>query len=171
MYSIDLSIFSRLSSSSTTRRKKKLVRKTQETREGSVYENIALMRQLHIIASEIHGYSNTVRATCLNLMELDARALDVAVLLHSSYADIITAIEYSINVIWPEDFINPPKPLNVTSAVLRLNIEHLGNWHVCNHLLRLLSNLELSGIWIFKTLLSLNWSSNPDQIVRHFMNN
>lgn len=98
-----------------------------EVREGSVFENIALIRQLSVIATELYGYASVVNETCHSLLRLDdSLSINSAAKLHSTYSNCLSTVSKQIDKIWPEDFINPPRPLNAQAAVLRLNIEHLG---------------------------------------------
>lgn len=101
-----------------------------KTRPGSQYENIALMRELHILCTEVFDVAKTIHDVCLCMINLHYESgidvYSVTMKLHSLYDETVDIMNKSIPQIWCEDLNNPPTPITPEASILRQNFDLLG---------------------------------------------
>nr|XP_023024102.1 elongator complex protein 1 [Leptinotarsa decemlineata] len=86
--------------SSKNRRKEE--RKKTDLREGGFYEDIALMRALHILYAETSGFGKDIREVCL-IVENDN--VDNCKELHKKFTELQRDMVKRIPEIWPDVFV------------------------------------------------------------------
>lgn len=89
------------SSTLSSRNRRKEERKKTDLREGGFYEDIALMRVLHIMYEEVHEVSKEVRDICL-ISELQNTEFSSCI--HRKLNDLQIKMKNNIKIIWPEVF-------------------------------------------------------------------
>lgn len=99
-----------------------------QIREGTVFENIAIIRRLHIIITDLVNLAGTVNDTCSVLL-LFPDCYEKGVTVQSSYERFLDLVVMSSQQIWPPEMLLPPNPMTKESHVYRMNIEHLGICH------------------------------------------
>ncbi|GLV37639.1 Elongator complex protein 1 [Carabus blaptoides fortunei] len=112
------------SSATSSRRKKRLQQKKMQIREGTIFENIAIIRRLHIIITDLVNFSQTVNDTCSVLL-LFPDCYERGITVQSSYEHFLDFVVISSQQIWPPEMLLPPNPMTNESHVYRMNIEHL----------------------------------------------
>ncbi|KAL3289705.1 hypothetical protein HHI36_023105 [Cryptolaemus montrouzieri] len=98
---------SRSSSSSSTITQKhirKLEKQKQDTTEGSHYEDIALIRELHIMITLIFKFGPEVRELFLRLLEYSVIDLTGLKFQHKKLLDLQQMMKDEMRTIWSEDF-------------------------------------------------------------------
>nr|CAH7726357.1 unnamed protein product [Callosobruchus chinensis] len=90
------------SSTSSARSRRKLERHKIDLKEGGKYEDIALIRALHILYTQVFQYGGEVREICLFTPQanyVEARSL------HDMLNGLQKDMKQKVNDIWPEVFI------------------------------------------------------------------
>ncbi|KAJ8909561.1 hypothetical protein NQ315_015551, partial [Exocentrus adspersus] len=94
------------SSQLSSKNRRKEARKKLDLREGGYYEDIALIRALHILYGNVFSLGRDVREVCLIF---DHRDLQLAKSLHVNLSRLQNKMKSSISLIWPDEFINVPQ--------------------------------------------------------------
>lgn len=104
-----------------------------KTKPGSQYENIALIRELHMISNEVFNTAMTVNEVCTNMVHSINTLSDMytfAYQLHMSYSKTLEIINNAIPEIWCEELNNAPTPPTSRSSAIREYYELLGKLNV-----------------------------------------
>ncbi|KAK4879526.1 hypothetical protein RN001_007672 [Aquatica leii] len=102
--------------STVSRRRRKEERKKQDLREGGVYEDIALMRALYELISEVFSFGPVVRELCLITFNIDASGNSFMNSLHNLLLNFQIEINKAITEIWPLHLNNPAED-NLESSI------------------------------------------------------
>lgn len=110
------------SSTKSSRNRRKEERKKQDLREGGVYEDIALIRALHILYEEIFKMGTDIRELCLVLVELDMRK--DGKYLHDLLKEFQKEMRENVQQIWPD--LSSADPANMEQKIISENFHALG---------------------------------------------
>lgn len=108
----------------SSRNRRKEERKKQDLRVGGVYEDIALIRALYNLITEIFQMSSDVRDVCLVLIQRNLKVRAAA--LQKLLGNIQETVMKSIKTIWPETFNEHHKCDNIEAEAINENILTLG---------------------------------------------
>lgn len=115
------------SSTLSSRNRRKEEKKKIDLREGGFYEDIALMRVLHMMYEEVYVFAKEVREVCI-IEELDNNKFCRDI--HKKLINLQIYMKEKINQIWPEVFYKTA-PINDSAiqAIIR-NKNDLGGFFV-----------------------------------------
>lgn len=109
----------------SSRNQRKEAKKKIDLREGGFYEDIALMRVLHLMYNEVHEFAKEIREFCL-IEEFNNNEFcrDVHVKLNT----LQKYMGEKIGEIWPEVFFKTPLINDFTIPVIIQNKNDLGKF-------------------------------------------
>lgn len=111
------------SSQFSSKNRRKEARKKIDLREGGYYEDIALIRALHILYSNVFSLGNEVREVCIIL---EHNNFQLAKSLHTNLSHLQETMKKHVCLIWPDIFINVPQILDNTVLAVTENKADLG---------------------------------------------
>lgn len=113
----------------SSRNRRKEERKKQDLRVGGVYEDIALIRALYNLITEIFQMSADVHDICLFLLQRNLRVHAAAV--QKLLRNLQETVMKNIKTIWPDTFNEHYKCDNVEAEAINENILTLGEAKYC----------------------------------------
>lgn len=96
-------------------------------KEGSAFENIAIIRQLYVLIENTQNLAQKVSETCTYLFmfpEFTKKAFE----LQANYGELVNLMKTSKPQIWVSEMTNPPEPATNESRAYRHNIQNLGRF-------------------------------------------
>lgn len=110
----------------SSRNRRKEERKKQDLREGGVYEDIALIRALYNLITEISEISSDVRDICHILFETNLT--HEAQVLQDLFKSIDEKVRNNIKEIWPDTFNEHQNSDKIEERAINENILVLGGY-------------------------------------------
>lgn len=111
------------SSTLSSRNRRKAERKKIDLREGGIYEDIALMRVLHIMYDEVYEVTKEVRNVCLiEELNKDEFCRDI----HKQLNKLQIQMREKIKDIWPDEFYKTSLTKDVAIQAVIQNKNDLG---------------------------------------------
>lgn len=114
------------SSSLSSRNQRKEAKKKIDLREGGFYEDIALMRVLHLMYNEVHEFTKEVREVCL-VEELNDNKFCRDI--HMKLINLQKYMGEKIDEIWPEVFYKTTLINDSSVQIIIQNKNDLGKLH------------------------------------------
>lgn len=111
------------SSQFSSKNRRKEARKKIDLREGGYYEDIALIRALHMHYGNVFSLGKEVREVCIIVEHAD---LQLAKSLHTNLSCLQETMKKQVSLIWPDIFVNVPQTLDNTALAVIENKADLG---------------------------------------------
>ncbi|XP_044260118.1 elongator complex protein 1 [Tribolium madens] len=113
------------SSTLSSRNRRKEEKKKQDLREGGIYEDIALIRALHVTIKEFYNKGEEVRNCCILLLQESDVSYNEIKKMHDFYWKFDSEIQNGVAEIWPPHFYKNCQSLDVRELADLENFEHL----------------------------------------------
>ncbi|CAG9862706.1 unnamed protein product [Phyllotreta striolata] len=110
------------SSTMSSKNRRKEEKKKIDLKEGGFYEDIALMRVLHILYNEVFEFGEEIKEICLVCFN---KYTDVGKKLHSHFGELHTEMVKSIPDVWCNAFVNEDDPDEFYLAAIIQNKQDL----------------------------------------------
>ncbi|XP_060518646.1 elongator complex protein 1 [Cylas formicarius] len=110
-------------STTSAKNRRKLNKKKTDLREGSVFEDIALIRHLYLLTISIFDCGREVREICLTLT--DDASFTYSAMLHRKLSEVQDKVKSIIPLIWSNTFVNAPHSIEPEILAVVQNREEL----------------------------------------------